>query len=70
MLSVKIAVAGSVPLFDQQVLARLFPKGLMGAALVTLLSDQIARDFTYSVILFSIILTSGLIFLLRPKTAI
>ncbi|MDP3989343.1 MAG: cation:proton antiporter [bacterium] len=69
-LSVKIALANSVPLFDRQVLARLFPKGLMGAALVTLLSDQVARDFTYSVVLFSIILTSALIFFLRPKEGV
>lgn len=66
-VSVHLAVRDSVPAFDQKVLARLFPKGLMGAALITLLTNQVAQDFTYAVILFSIIFTSILIFLLRPQ---
>jgi NhaP-type Na+/H+ or K+/H+ antiporter len=65
-VSVHLTIRDTIPLFDQQVLTRLFPKGLMGAALITLLSDQIAKDFTYALILFSIIITSVLIFLLKP----
>lgn len=52
--------------FDRRVLQRLMPKGLVGAALITLVENDIAQDFTFGVVLWSIILTSLLIFLTKP----
>lgn len=64
--SVFLAVGKDIPQFDRAVLERLIPKGLVGAAIITLIDNTLAQEFTYSVILFSIVLTSVLIFLL-PK---
>jgi NhaP-type Na+/H+ or K+/H+ antiporter len=67
LLAVEVAVGHYLPSFDRQVLHRLIPKGLVGAALITLVSNEVTRDFTYGVILFSIVLTSILIFLLPEQ---
>lgn len=56
-----------LPEFDRSVLARALPKGLVGAALITLVQNQTAQDYTYVVILLSIIFTSALVYFLpRP----
>lgn len=66
-LAVNLAAGSSVSGIDRQVLYRLLPKGLVGAALITLVSNEVTRDFTYGVILFSILLTSMFIFLLPQR---
>ncbi len=66
MIVVKLFIPKKTDSFDFEVLYRLLPKGLVGAALIMLIDNMTARDFTYGVILWSIVLTSLLIFLL-PK---
>ena len=66
MIVVKLFASREISPFDIEVLYRLLPKGLVGAALITLIDNTVARDFTYGVILWSIVLTSLFIFLL-PK---
>lgn len=66
MLVIKLFISKTTDSFDTQVLYRMLPKGLVGAALIMLIDNTVARDFAYGVILWSIVLTSVLIFLL-PK---
>lgn len=66
MIIVRVFVNKDTSIFDVQILQRLLPKGLVGAALITLIDNQVAQDFTFGIILWSIIFTSILISL-TPK---
>ncbi|MEX2410930.1 MAG: cation:proton antiporter [Candidatus Paceibacterota bacterium] len=67
IISVKMFINSDTPKYDKDVLIRLLPKGLVGAALVTLVDNQMIQDLTYSIIMFSIVFTSILIFLIPEK---
>jgi potassium/hydrogen antiporter len=70
MLIVRLFVSRDTPMFDVQVLQRLLPKGLVGAALITLVDNGVAQDFTFGVILWSIVFTSILIFITSKRSAV
>ena len=70
MLIVRLFVSRDTSLFDVQVLQRLLPKGLVGAALITLVDNSVTQDFTFGVILWSIVFTSILIFITSKRSAI
>lgn len=70
IIIVRLFVARDTNLFDLKILQRLLPKGLVGAALITLIDNPIAQDFTFGVILWSIILTSFFIFLTTKKESL
>jgi NhaP-type Na+/H+ or K+/H+ antiporter len=70
MLIVQLFVSRDTRLFDIQVLQRLLPKGLVGAALITLVDNSVAQDFTFGVILWSIVFTSILIFITSRKSSV
>jgi potassium/hydrogen antiporter len=70
MLIVRLFVSRDTLMFDVQVLQRLLPKGLVGAALITLVDNSVAQDFTFGVILWSIVFTSILIFITSKRSAV
>lgn len=70
MVIVQLFGSRDTPLFDVRVLQRLLPKGLVGAALITLVDNSVAQDFTFGVILWSIVFTSILIFITSRRSAV
>lgn len=69
MLIVRLFVSRNTSLFDARILQRLLPKGLVGAALITLVDNAVAKDFTFGVILWSIVFTGILISFTSQKSA-
>jgi NhaP-type Na+/H+ or K+/H+ antiporter len=64
---VQLFIPDKTSSFDKKVLARLLPKGLVGAALITLVDNPMAQNFTFGVILWSIVITSILISIIPSK---
>ena len=68
--AVKVTVSKSVPIKDASVMAVMVPKGLAAAVLASipfqegLSGGELIQNVTYAVILFSIVLTSLLLFFL------
>ncbi|MBD3300380.1 MAG: hypothetical protein GF347_03435 [Candidatus Moranbacteria bacterium] len=56
--------------FDKKILERLLPKGLVGAALISLVENPLLQNFTFGVILWSIVFTSILLSIIPPATPI
>jgi NhaP-type Na+/H+ or K+/H+ antiporter len=65
--TVRLVLRQSLPAFDLEIVKRMIPKGLVGAALVSLVANQTVQDLTYPIILFSIVCTSALIFWAQRK---
>ena len=63
----RLVLRQSLPSFDLEILKRMMPKGLVGAALVSLVANQTVQDLTYPIILFSVVFTSLLIFWVKRK---
>ena len=70
-LAVRIATSKEIPVFDASLMASIAPKGLAAAVLASIPAQMgvpggdLIQNVTYSVILFSIVLTSIMVFLVE-----
>ncbi len=65
---VKIVFGKALPWFDKQIARIMIPKGLTEAALLTLIGSSFLNSISYPVVLFSIIITSILTFVVKNKS--
>ncbi len=71
ILSVRISLKKSVPLFDMSITAVMIPKGLAAVVLATMplqhkvAGGELIQNITYGVVLFSIVATSFLVLLIE-----
>lgn len=66
-LATEITFRNSMPQFDRNIVASMFPKGLTVAAILTLINKPLLTSISYPIILFSIIFSSLFIFITKRR---